>query len=190
MPYSPRAWRLSCVFLAATVLAGGCGSSRENPGPAASPTATVGATPGSVEPTPTPSPTVPPAPSPVTAADGTNHRACADGTCEVAVSRPGTIRLGGRAGSGSTLVVREVLDDGLDFDLTLARGGGGSGTLKFKDSCGTIVRFDRSGGGGSGSFCNADGSVLPAPEPQAGVVALQVPGKTSDGAIVLRIVSG
>jgi hypothetical protein len=191
MLHSPRALRLSCVLLAAT-LAGGCGSSREDDKAAATPSTTASSSAEPSGPTPTtPSPTATtPSPSPVSAADGTNYKACADGTCEVTVSRPITLRLGGRAGAGSTLVVRKVLSNGLDIDLSLTGGGGGSGTLLFKDSCGTIARFSSSGSGGGSSMCNADGSPLPPPQPQAGMVALQVPGKTSGGAIVLRVVSG
>src|SRR5687767_3987024 len=134
---SPRAWQLMCALLVAMVLGGGCAPSRDQAAPPATESA-----PASTKPSPTPSPSA----SPLQAADGSNYEACADGVCEVAVSRPVTLRLGGPAGAGSTLVIREVLDDGLDIDLTLAGGGGGDGTLKFKGACGTITRFNTAGG--------------------------------------------
>ncbi|HEY8455640.1 MAG TPA: hypothetical protein VIL34_08600 [Actinopolymorphaceae bacterium] len=106
----------------------------------------------------------------------------------MAIGRPVTIRLGGATGGG-TLTIRKVLSNGIDFDLSLAGGGGGTGQLLFKGECGPVFWFS-SYGGGSGTFCKGDGRALPAPKPRPGMVGLQVPGKTRSGSIVLRIVSG
>ncbi|MCI2423231.1 hypothetical protein MOQ72_38010 [Saccharopolyspora sp. K220] len=170
----PRlSWRAGCALFAA-LLAAGCGSSLEGAAPA---TTTVPPA-DTVVPSTTTTTTAPP---PVIAADGTNYAACADGTCEISLSQPVNITL-----NGGTLAVTSVNPDGIDIDLSLDNGGGGNGTLK--GTCGAIFRF-HSGGGGDGRFCNPDGSVLPPPEPEPGVVALQLVG-LSDGAAVLRVVSG
>ncbi|MEU4765221.1 hypothetical protein AB0H12_18380 [Actinosynnema sp. NPDC023794] len=119
--------------------------------------------------------TTPPAP---TAADGANYAACADGTCEVALSGPVDIPLGGAAGPG-TFAVRAVLADGIEFELTSAIGGG-SGSLKGHCTA-TFVP------GGGGMSCSNKPS--PPPEPRAGVLAVQMVGVV-DGTAVVRLVTG
>ena len=147
---------------------------------AASPSAPTSADPsaptGSAEPS-----DAPPAPD-VTAADGTRVAACADGTCEVAVSRPARIKLR----TGTLKVIKVKPDNEVEFDLTLRGGGGGSGTIR--GTCGTISYFSASGGG-RGEFC-ADASAPPEqPSPARGEVALQLAGWTTGGAAVLRVVT-
>ncbi|ONH38152.1 hypothetical protein [Protofrankia coriariae] len=104
-----------------------------------------------------------------------------DGTCEVSVHGPVDIAVGPDA-----LSVTKVSPDGLDFELSLANGGQASGTLK--GTCGTIFTFLRGGGFRSG-FC-APGKVQGPPAPEPGTVSVQLAGWSSDGAAVLRLVSG
>ena len=132
-------------------------------------------------PAPSPSPSLSSPASGATAADGTRLAACADGTCEVAVSRPVRIRLR----TGTLKVTAVEADDAVEIDLTLRNGGGGTGTLR--GTCGTISYFSASGG--RGEFC-ADASAAPKrPRPARGEVALQLAGWTTDGAAVLRVVT-
>ncbi|ONI90912.1 hypothetical protein ALI22I_10785 [Saccharothrix sp. ALI-22-I] len=131
---------------------------------------------GTAVPAPTTTTTTPPPPP--TATDGTDYAACADGTCEVAVSGPVDIALGGSAGPG-TFSVRTMHADGIDFEVTLAQSGG-SGTLKGHCTLSFVP-------GGGGSSCSTKPS--PPPAPRAGVLAVQMVGVT-DGTAVLRLVSG
>ncbi|WP_158848843.1 hypothetical protein [Saccharothrix deserti] len=146
--------------LLAAMVAAGCGTVSGTAVPAPTTTTTT---------------TTPPAP---TAADGTDYAACADGTCEVAVSGPVDIALGGSAGPG-TFSVRTMHADGIDFEVSLAQSGG-RGTLK-----GHCTLSFHPGGGGS-SCSNKPG---PPPTPKAGVLAVQMVGVTA-GTAVLRLVSG
>lgn len=133
-------------------------------------------------PTETPSASAEPVPPPATAADGTRYSACADGTCEVAVSRPVRIKIKG----GRLSVTKVRAGDVVTYDLTLTGGGGGSGTLG--GTCGEIFRIYR-GGGVQVITCHASG--VPArPKAERGSVALQFLGWTSGGAGVVRVVSG
>lgn len=159
-----RAGLLTCASLAALAVAG-CGA-ESGSGSAASP-----------HPTPTATKTASPAP---TAADGTRYSACKDGNCEVAVSKPVKIRLGGRIGSG-TLSVTKVLSDGVKIDLTLP-GGGGEGSIK--GHCTSTFHIQSAGGGLS---C----PVRPSgpPEPQAGDFAIQLVAVTG-GTAILRLATG
>lgn len=173
MSISSRARPAGAVLL--TALAVACTSIQDS------------AAPVSVEPSPaqsaattTAAPTSTALPPP-TATDDENYSACADGTCEVAIAAPVDIGLG----AGSTLTVTRVLPDGIEFELMLTNGGGGSGTLK--GSCGTIATFTAIGGGMKS--CAPGSGRLPAPEPQAGVFAMQLAGIGGDGAPVLRMVS-
>ncbi|MCA1655147.1 MAG: hypothetical protein LC635_01470 [Pseudonocardiaceae bacterium] len=154
--------------LAVVVLAlAGCTVSRSG-APAPGTTATLPTTLTTTLPTTT---TTPPAP---TAQDGADFQACADGTCEVAIAGPASIPL-----PGGSLVVSAVLEDGIEFDLTSAAGGG-SGSLR--GYC--TATF---GGGGGGMECPADGPAEPATA-TPGLLTVQIRG-VSDGAVVVRIVS-
>ncbi|WP_019060242.1 hypothetical protein [Streptomyces prunicolor] len=156
---------------AATSAHGGSAASR----PAATATGKAPATPT------TPAASAPPPPAP-TASDGRRYAACADGTCEVAVSRPVDIAVNG----GTFSVTKVKPGDSVDFEVTLAGGGGGSGTMK--GTCGTIVRFYP--GSTSLITCgNADSTPAP-PSPAPGALSLQLAGWDSDDAAVLRLVSG
>ncbi|MFG2780963.1 hypothetical protein ACGFY7_24305 [Streptomyces prunicolor] len=128
----------------------------------------------------TPAASHPPRPAP-TASDGRRYAACADGTCEVAVARSVDIAVNG----GTFSVTKVKPGDSVDFEVTLA-GGGGSGTLK--GTCGAIVRF--SPGSTSMITCGDADSTPAPPSPAPGALSLQLAGWDSDDAAVLRLVSG
>jgi hypothetical protein len=170
-------WFACAVLL---VVIAGCGARNDHGtsgGGTTAPTTSPSVTPSS----PSPSPSAV-APSPPVAADGTSLAACADGTCEVAVSGPVRIKL--RDGTFSVTKIEATV--AMDFELRLSAGGGGSGTLK--GTCGTVATFYL-GGGGSGKSCDSTG--IPAtPPPIQGAVSIQLVGWSTDGAAVLRLVSG
>lgn len=147
------------MALAAT----GCGTVAGNAVPAPTTTTTVTTT------------TTPPAP---TAADGADYAACADGTCEVALTGPVDIAVGGSTGPG-TFKVLAVGEDGIEFELDLPRSGG-RGTLK--GFC-TLTFVP----GGGGSSCSTKPSAPP--EPRTGVLAVQLVG-VAGGTAVVRLVAG
>ncbi|QKW07701.1 hypothetical protein HUT18_16240 [Streptomyces sp. NA04227] len=134
---------------------------------------------------PSPSPTrTSPAPAPaVKASDGSRYGACADGTCEVAIDGPTSFAVGG----GSFAVQKLKKKQSVDFDLTLASGSGGNGTLK--GTCGPIFTFFDGGGGGMLGCTDADAAPK-RPDPEPGVFKLQLAGWDTQGAAVIRLVSG
>jgi hypothetical protein len=119
-------------------------------------------------------------PPPPVAANGTRYSACKDGNCEVAVSKPVKIRLGGHTGSG-TLSVKKVTSDGVNIDLTLP-GGGGKGSVN--GHCTSTFHIWSAGG-------TLSCPVKPAgpPKPGAGEFAIQLVAVTGRTAI-LRLVTG
>ncbi len=122
-------------------------------------------------------------PPPPTAKDGADYAACADGVCEVAIDKPVTIDV-----AGTSFVVKGMLEDGLEFDVTFANGGGATGTMK--GTCGSIISFYTSGTGGmSGVFCALGNKPQPAPEPKPGLLQLQMSG-FADRTAIVRIVAG
>ncbi|MDW5328993.1 hypothetical protein [Plantactinospora sp. KLBMP9567] len=177
-------WQTGCALLA-VLLSAGCGARRDSDvaeNPTSSPSSTAASAVATASPTPTPAPdATTPAPIRVrAAADGRRYAACADGTCEVAVTKPVRIRVDG----GTFSVTKVKRDVQLDFKLTMPTGAGGSGTLK---SCG-VMKFYLGGGGGVVT-CGADG-VPERPARERGALLVQLAGWTSDGAGVLRLVSG
>ncbi len=177
-------WQTGCALLA-VLLSAGCGARGDSgvaENPASSPSSTAASPIATASPTPTPTPdATTPAPIRVrAAADGRRYAACADGTCEVAVTKPVRIRVDG----GTFSVTKVKRDVQLDFKLTMRTGAGGSGTLK---SCG-VMKFYLYGGGGMVT-CGADG-VSKRPVRERGALLVQLAGWTSDGAGVLRLVSG
>lgn len=188
-PPPPRCHWPTAAALAAALLLAGCGSGPpDGGGSAASRHAGKTTAPGATgtastdRTTPTASPTSTPPPPPPTASDGTRYAACADGTCEVAVSRPVDIAVNG----GTFSVTRTRPGNSVDFEVTLATGGGGSGTLK--GTCGTIARFYP--GSVSMVTCSDADSTPTPPAPEPGALSLQLAGWDSDDAAVLRLVSG
>ncbi|AXK37017.1 hypothetical protein DVA86_01860 [Streptomyces armeniacus] len=122
-----------------------------------------------------------PSPS-VTAADGSDTGACADGNCEVTVSKPVTFPFkapGGRA----ELSVTKVGPNAVDYTVKRAGGGTVKGGASGTDS-GCISALRSSGGGTS---CGRVGSSPPAK--QDGAVLLQV-ASGADGTAVVTLVSG
>lgn len=127
-----------------------------------------------------PSPSPSPSPS-VTAADGSDTGACADGDCEIAVSKPVTFSFKGPNGK-EKLSVTKVGPDEVDYTVKRAGGGtvkGGSGGPG--SGCVSALRSD-----GGGTSCGQVGSP---PAKEDGAVLVQV-ASGADGTAVINIISG
>ncbi|MET7991647.1 hypothetical protein ABZU76_12125 [Amycolatopsis sp. NPDC005232] len=112
------------------------------------------------------------------AADGRNYAACADGNCEVLVTKPVDLPAGGR-GDVDTLSITRIGPGGVDYELKSAHGSG-SGNL----TTGCVSTFYE---GGGGSACYSGD--VPRPEAQTGVLAVRLTGAPAVGAVV-QLVSG
>ncbi|MFC5958621.1 hypothetical protein ACFP51_30550 [Streptomyces pratens] len=123
-----------------------------------------------------------PAKPSVSAADGRDPAACADGDCEIAVSGPVTIRFDGPVGS-TTVSVSEVGPDRIEYEVKSGNGRSAGGAEGRGQSCRTVLRA-----GGSGTSCGGIGDDGP-PSARPGTVVVQVtPGE--GGTALLHIVSG
>ncbi|SDK01170.1 hypothetical protein SAMN04488074_10424 [Lentzea albidocapillata subsp. violacea] len=163
MPISAPSRRAGCLLLAYSLAA--CGTTATGGAPA--PTTTTTTTVSSAAPT-------------LTAADGANYAACADGTCEVTIPGPVDIAV-----QSHTFSVTEVTADGITF--AVAYGGYELGASP-KASCGNayVFRLGESAGGMTGGSCG-DPAKPPAAVPGAFVVQLAA---VSEGMAVLRMVAG
>ncbi|MEV0068273.1 MULTISPECIES: hypothetical protein [unclassified Amycolatopsis] len=112
------------------------------------------------------------------AADGRNYAACADGNCEVLVTKPVDLPAGGR-GNVDTLAITRIGPGGVDYELKGAHGSG-SGNL----TTGCVSTFYE---GGGGSACYSGD--VPQPDAQTGVLAVRLTGASAVGAVV-QLVSG
>ncbi|MCX4884241.1 hypothetical protein [Streptomyces sp. NBC_00847] len=135
----------AAVALALMAVLSGCGGnggrddgSGEGAEPSTSRTSSrasdAGAPPESVQPPASMSPTISPTSGSATA-DGTDAGACFDGRCEIAVSKPMTIKIDGRLGV-SDLRITQITDDavvlqssGSGMFLSTSVGEGGTGGL-------------------------------------------------------------
>lgn len=122
-----------------------------------------------------------PAKPSVSAADGRDVGACADGDCEIAVSERVTVRFKGPAGP-ATLTVNEIGPNKVTY--TVQSGGNRSrgGASGPGQGCVTVLRDH-----GSSNSCGRVSTMRPAAQPGA-VVILMAAGE--DGTAVLHIVSG
>ncbi|MFG2026770.1 hypothetical protein [Streptomyces sp. NPDC048825] len=186
-----RTGRLTGSALLATLTlltVAGCGGSGDDSGGAtagASTTESADSRADSTPESPSASASSPsPSPSPkVTAADGTDTGACADGNCEIAVSKPVTIHFKIPAGPAK-LSVTKVGKNEVGYKVTQGTSTNGSsagGTASGEGSGCTTFFYAN----GSGTQCGGAGEP---PAKEAGTVALQlVPGP--DGTAILRLVS-
>ncbi|MEU1328491.1 hypothetical protein [Streptomyces sp. NPDC005865] len=128
-----------------------------------------------------PSPGQPSAKPSVSAADGHDVRACADGNCEIAVSAPATLRFKGPAGP-ATLSVTEVGPNKVEYTVKSGNGHSRGGASGPGQGCITVLRSN-----GSGNSCGGLGDATrPSPQPDA-VVIQAATGE--DGTAILQLVS-
>ncbi|WP_086560844.1 hypothetical protein [Streptomyces africanus] len=172
----PRGLSRTGVVLAALIAltaAAGCGSDSDEPAKASSP-------PGE-RPSKTDSPSRPkPKPS-VSAADGRDITACADGNCEIAVSEPVKIPFKGPRGQ-ATLSVTEVGPNAVAYTVKSGNGQSKGSASGPGQGCITVLRSN-----GSGNSCGGlGGAGRPSPQPDA-VVIQAATGE--DGTAVLQLVS-
>lgn len=117
--------------------------------------------------------------APATAADGTDYAACATRTCEIAVSGPVDVRIGGSA--PGTLSISSVSADAVVFTLTLDDGESANGTLKPGCDATTV-----GGGSMSGSFAAPGDSecVTTPPDAVPGAVTFEMAAMSGGLAII------
>ncbi|MGI5272628.1 hypothetical protein ACQEUU_26020 [Nonomuraea sp. CA-218870] len=127
-----------------------------------------------------PTPTPPTSSAAATTADGSDPEACTDGNCEIAVSKPTTIRFEIPDGP-ATLSLTKVGMNEVGYKVT-SENSRTSGTAS-GDGSGCLAVFTR---GGSRSTCSA----LPdePPDRQDGAIVLQVLAGP-DGTAIVRLVS-
>jgi hypothetical protein len=160
------------TFAAMIALAvGGCGST-DNADDTSSPSRQTS------KPAPAPPSSAQPS---VSAADGRDVRACADGNCEIAVTGPVTFRFKGPAGP-ATLSVTEVGPNKVEYTVKSGNGRTNGGATGPGQGCITVLRSN----GGGNSCGGLDAATRPSPQPDA-VVIQATTGK--DGTAILHIVS-
>lgn len=118
----------------------------------------------------------------VSAADGRDVRACADGDCEIAVSEPVTFRFEGPAGP-ATLSVTEVGPNKIEYTVKSKNNQSEGGATGPGQGCITVLR-----GNGGGNSCGGLGDATP-PSPQPDAVVIQA-ATGEDGTAILQLVSG
>ncbi|MCC3762901.1 hypothetical protein K3N28_07425 [Glycomyces sp. TRM65418] len=115
-----------------------------------------------------------------TAADGTDYSACDDGECEVAVSEP-TDFVFTTAEGEVTLSITDVTENGIE--ISTAFPGAGQSTGSLGGLCESVLTSTS-----SSSACYGGGT-LPPPEPEPGILVLQLLGM-NEGAAILRMAMG
>jgi hypothetical protein len=173
-----RGLRRTGVALAALIAltaAAGCGSDSDEPAKASS---RPGERPSKADPPKRPEPKPK---SSVSAADGGDITACADGNCEIAVSEPVKFPFKGPRGP-ATLSVTEVGPNTIAYTVKSGNGQSKGSVSGPGQGCITVLRSN-----GSGNSCGGLGDAgRPSPQPDA-VVIQAATGK--DGTAVLQLVS-
>ncbi|MFJ8462691.1 hypothetical protein [Streptomyces swartbergensis] len=171
-----RGLRRTGVVLAALIALTavvGCGSDSDEPAKASS---RPGERPSKADSTKQPEPT----PS-VSAADGRDITACADGNCEIAVSEPVKIPFKGPRGP-ATLSITEVGPHSIAYTVKSGSGQSKGSASGSGQGCITVLRSN-----GSGNSCGGLGDAG-RPRPQSDAVVIQA-AAGEDGTAVLQLVS-
>ncbi|MET8211320.1 hypothetical protein ABZT51_35920 [Streptomyces sp. NPDC005373] len=182
LPGHSRRRRAAGIVLAAGVAltVGGCGSTdkaEHESSASQTPKAPSSKAPSSKNPSPRPSSAQPS----VSAADGRDVGACADGNCEIAVSKPVTFRFKGPAGP-ATLSVTEVGPNKVEYTIKSGNSQSTGGATGSGQSCITVLRSN-----GGGNSCSGQGDAArPSPQPDAVVIQTVT---SENGTAILRIVS-
>ncbi|MFD7403796.1 hypothetical protein ACFV7R_14235 [Streptomyces sp. NPDC059866] len=178
----PRAGIVLTALTTLTVLtAAGCGSPDEDqPDSGRRESAAESHSP---KPSGSPADRTPSAKPSVTAADGDDVGACADGNCEIAVSKPVTFRFKGPAGVGTaTLSVTKVGPNEVEYTVKSEKGQAKNGANGPGQACITVLRSN-----GSSNSCGGLGDAgRPSAQPDA-VVIQAATGE--DGTAILHVVS-
>ncbi|AQS67797.1 hypothetical protein [Streptomyces pactum] len=116
----------------------------------------------------------------VSAADGRDTTACADGDCEIAVSEPVTLRFEGPDGP-ATLSVTEVGPNKVEYTVKSGNGQSKGGASGPGQGCVTVLREN-----GSGNSCGGLSRTRPSAQPDAVVIQATT---EADGTALLHIVS-
>ncbi|WP_454366547.1 hypothetical protein [Streptomyces ambofaciens] len=115
-------------------------------------------------------------------ADGSDIRACTDGSCEIAVTEPVTIRFRAPGDAGrATLSVTKVGPNEIEYEVKSGNNRSSGGASGPGQGCLTYLR-ER----GSGNSCGTLAPVRPSPQP--GAVVIQATTGTN-GTALLHIVS-
>ncbi|MFC7816311.1 hypothetical protein ACFUTR_16900 [Streptomyces sp. NPDC057367] len=155
--------------LTATLSLTACGSSHPADDSPASP-----ASPATPQPR-----TEAPGPS-ISAADGADIGACADGNCEVAVTRPATVRFQAPGGTVA-LSIAEVGQEKIEYEVKSGNGQTKGGTTGAGQGCVTALREN-----GSGTSCGGMSGTRPSARP--GAVVIQA-STGPDGTALLHVVT-
>ncbi len=167
------------LALLAAVAVTGCGGSDETDG--APPRDGLPSASRSAPPSNSPSSGLSPSAKPsVSAADGRDVAACADGDCEIAVSAPVTVRFKSPAGP-ATLSVTEIGPNKVEYTVKSGNGRSQGGAGGPGQGCVTVLRAH-----GSGNVCGRVGTARPAAQPDAVVIQMTA---GADGTALLHIVS-
>ncbi|WP_329578833.1 hypothetical protein [Streptomyces sp. NBC_01361] len=194
MAATESAWRLlpghsqrrrAAGFVLAALVAltmGGCGST-DKAEHESSPSRQTSKAPSSKAPSSkAPSPRTSSAQPSMSAADGRDVGACADGNCEIAVSGPVTFRFKGPAGP-ATLSVTEVGPNKVEYTIKSGNSQSQGGASGPGQSCITVLRSN-----GGGNSCGGQGDAArPSPQPDAVLIQAVT---SENGTAILRIVSG
>lgn len=162
--------RSAAALLALAAAVTGCTTPHSTP--ATKPRPATSARPASPSPTPSP-----------TASDGRNLKACADGNCEVLVTHPRDIAVGGHGGVDEVSV--DKITDG-DVELSISSGGSG-GMSGIGVGC-TATFYTSGNSSGTSGSCPEGGAASP-PEKIRGVLSVQLVSASKVSAI-LRLASG
>jgi hypothetical protein len=150
-----RCLAITACALMATVVSVGCGSTQVGGAGSASAPHTASK---SVTSSPTSSSATEPVPTPPSAHDGTNYKACFGGNCEIAVSKPVTITLSDSPVDAGPFTVQKINADNVEVRMVLPAGPSLGATLK--KGC-TAAFYANNASGLAATSCSGEPGDIP-----------------------------